>query len=393
MFVLPTLYSTISPILWVLCLFVLHKVFGMIHEKLDSVDSDQSNIINEILKTLTPKVWAMSPRPNVDPSEKETTFGSGLFICFQPFVIGWHHETIRQSHDGSRVDHEMTILYTRETRAFLLQNLSNNDFSSNANATEPKVKKQPKVKVAEVWGSHYQASIATTLYTPPQITYGFLNTMTTHIADSSVIGGTFLVYGPPGSGKSSLPLLVSAKIPNSIVVTEFDPSEPGRFLGWLLKKYKGSDKTVILVLDEFDVLVKKVLDGSVKLNKHNKVEVHDKRTLNSFLDRLAKLENFICIATTNEPLSWWNQAERDFVTRPGRFSKLFELPLMSTTDAIQAFASGCKAYNVDEQYSTPPTFTREMPISVMADAFKQALATQRSGKLIYETLNDSVYCK
>lgn len=107
------------------------------------------------------------------------------------------------------------------------------------------------------------------------------------------------VYGPSGTGKTTLGLLTAMET-NGCIVTTFNPSEPGDNLQKVVKaSAPKSSKPLIVVLDEVDVLIRNIHNNLIQLHKNIPTAVYDKRTFNKFFDDLFLFPNVIIIMTSN----------------------------------------------------------------------------------------------
>jgi hypothetical protein len=116
---------------------------------------------------------------------------------------------------------------------------------------------------------------------------------------------TILLHGPPRTGKTQIAVLLSVDLNGSFCNT-FNPSEPGDTLSNLFRVMapKSSNPLVIL-FDEVDSIIKKIHDPTGMISPVNNgincpIQVHDKRTLNMFLDNMELYHHVILIMTTNK---------------------------------------------------------------------------------------------
>ena len=115
-----------------------------------------------------------------------------------------------------------------------------------------------------------------------------------------------LVYGPPGSGKSSLAAMLADQI-DAVLVTDFNPFEPGQILEQLLsqiEEYKDGKKIVILI-DEVDIPLAECSSWFRWFRQpHPEVRTmipDGKKGWNEFFDMVHReVPNVIFIMTTND---------------------------------------------------------------------------------------------
>ena len=127
-----------------------------------------------------------------------------------------------------------------------------------------------------------------------------------------------LLSGKPGVGKSTIAILV-AQMLNGILCACFRPTESGTSLQEILN-YRDSShagKTLVLLVDEFDTIVRNVHAEKLKASTKHITEVTDKASLNGFMDRIATVQNLIVILTTNWTVDQFNVLDPSYV-RDGR---------------------------------------------------------------------------
>lgn len=110
---------------------------------------------------------------------------------------------------------------------------------------------------------------------------------------------TSYIYGKPGSGKTTIALLV-AMATNGTFCKTFNPTDPGDTLINLYNIVEPTrEKPLVLLLDEVDTIVRAIHAG---VDQHPKVPimVRDKATFNCFLDDLNQIwDNVIVVMTSN----------------------------------------------------------------------------------------------
>ena len=127
-----------------------------------------------------------------------------------------------------------------------------------------------------------------------------------------------LLSGKPGVGKSTIAILV-AQMLNGVLCACFRPTESGTSLQEILN-YRDSShagKTLVLLVDEFDTIVRNVHAEKLKASTKHITEVTDKASLNGFMDRIATVQNLIVILTTNWTVDQFNALDTSYV-RKGR---------------------------------------------------------------------------
>jgi hypothetical protein len=112
---------------------------------------------------------------------------------------------------------------------------------------------------------------------------------------------TCCLYGKVGVGKTCIGHLLAKKT-ESYLCNNFNPSQPGETLDNL---YSYSDKSyqspLIIIIDEFDKIIKDINESKIKNHKHIPIFVKDKQSWNNFLDSIERGQypNTILILTSN----------------------------------------------------------------------------------------------
>ena len=119
-----------------------------------------------------------------------------------------------------------------------------------------------------------------------------------------------LLHGPPKTGKSTVVDLLAKRLAEDPGVKEaricryWKPWEPNDSLFSVHSKTDASeDKPLILVLEEFDIALQKIINGTagVNNNRHLQTAVKDKSDWNTMLDEIdrGKFPHLILILTSN----------------------------------------------------------------------------------------------
>jgi hypothetical protein len=103
------------------------------------------------------------------------------------------------------------------------------------------------------------------------------------------------IEGVSGAGKSTIGYLLAKNL-NAVYCHTFNPTEPGDFLSNLMVDMN-SDQPIVIVIEEIDVLLKKIHVG-IERNNETPIMVHNKTTWSNFLDDLF-LYNILFIFTSN----------------------------------------------------------------------------------------------
>jgi len=107
------------------------------------------------------------------------------------------------------------------------------------------------------------------------------------------------LHGPPGGGKTSLAMMLAVHM-GATFCKSCNPCEPGDNVDKVLNEVQPSAKVPhVQLFDEFDVMLERAHNQRVPPHKNMPVEVTDKRTMNNFLDDMARNRNVVCIFTSN----------------------------------------------------------------------------------------------
>lgn len=137
---------------------------------------------------------------------------------------------------------------------------------------------------------------------------------------------TTLVYGTPGTGKSMIGELMAQELLkrdhiNSVsYVDTFDPLTPNDTFYKLYSTIAPSkDRPMIVVLEEIDIILKKIHEGSILPHKTFPTPIIDKTSWNQFFDRFDRtlFPHVILLMTTNQPMSYFESLDNSYL-RDGR---------------------------------------------------------------------------
>lgn len=137
-----------------------------------------------------------------------------------------------------------------------------------------------------------------------------------------------LIHGKSGSGKSMIPLFLAKQL-NYCVTNSYNPTEPGDFLQPIISRSEAAiNKKMIVVLDEVDILIKKIHDDNIAKHKNIPIEVKNKTDWNLLMDKIDNeiYQNIVFILISNEPIEYFNSLDQSYM-RSGRINQIHELNL------------------------------------------------------------------
>lgn len=107
------------------------------------------------------------------------------------------------------------------------------------------------------------------------------------------------IHGEPGSGKSTVPLLLAHQI-NGSYCKSFDPTDPGDLLDKLYATVSPTkEKPLVLCMEEIDVMINRIHNRSVVSHKHIHVPLRNKESWNSLFDDLKRLYPYLIVIMTS----------------------------------------------------------------------------------------------
>ena len=134
-----------------------------------------------------------------------------------------------------------------------------------------------------------------------------------------------LIYGPPGNGKSMVPYflakqLLEAGAKKLSLVDTFNPFQPGDYFSSLYNRVSPSkDEPLIVVLEEIDMPLTKMYDGSLIPHRDIPSQITNKTDWNQFFDRFDRIQfpHVYFIMTTNKTADYFDELDVSYM-RAGR---------------------------------------------------------------------------
>jgi SpoVK/Ycf46/Vps4 family AAA+-type ATPase len=157
---------------------------------------------------------------------------------------------------------------------------------------------------------------------------------------------SIMLYGEPGVGKSTVGNLLASALNGSLAIV--DIMSRGLSVSNIYDQYaNGVDKPLILITNEFETVLDKIYNKEKQIggSKEEIVPlVHDKMSLNNFLDSLKQYAGIIFIATTNKPLEYYDSDEHKSHVRDGRFDLKIKMDPINPEEMNDITKQICKSY-------------------------------------------------
>jgi DNA replication protein DnaC len=130
---------------------------------------------------------------------------------------------------------------------------------------------------------------------------------------------SIFIHGVSGAGKSTIGYLLAKEL-NATYCHTFNPTDPGDYLSNLMVDIRSDDDPVVIVIEEIDVLMKKI-DKGIEKNDEIPIEIHNKTTWNNFMDDLI-FYKIILIFTSNTSKEDLDKIDPSYL-RKGRIDEYF----------------------------------------------------------------------
>ena len=137
------------------------------------------------------------------------------------------------------------------------------------------------------------------------------------------------IHGPKGCGKSMIPILLGKKITKkdqeANFCDTFMPTDPGDQFSNLYNQIEPTKESpLIVVLEEFDIIISKIHYGKITQHKSMPSNIYDKTSWNQFFDRFDRRYYpwVILVLTSNVKPEAINDLDPSYI-RDGRINKVF----------------------------------------------------------------------
>ena len=183
--------------------------------------------------------------------------------------------------------------------------------------------------------------------------------------------GVFL-YGKPGTGKSTIAKAIATMFDNAPILT-IDPNDVMTSISDILKMRKKYNKTICVLIEDFDMFFKKRREGEEQDQddeKEKRKKDLDQNAIFQLLDGIYSTENTIYIATTN----FKNRLDTALI-RYGRFDIQEELDYFSRDQALECvklldYDEKCLD-SLDIEYPVQPSYLQSKIMEYRANQVKE----------------------
>lgn len=357
------------------------RILGFYYDKLDNPWDDENQRV--VRRFIEQGIWTLQPAMSVD------TLGTMLVLNASPLVVGW--STVSEERRTNTHSFRLALLWTARTRAHFMRPeravsgspaLRGNLTGVVAIDESPPPPEKSRDAITHVHWSCLrttpdETSVCRIDVPAPLLSWKRLEASVDSIYADVSKGGAVLLCGKTGVGKSSMAqhlavrFLQRGRKPTLLIGVSLASTTS---LEWLINQFGVSHKTpLILVLDEFCTMVRGVHaratahsggGGETTIQRYVPC-VSSKSELATFLDKAAHCEHLIIVATSNEPLSWWQQPENAYVVRDGRFDMRLEIDEPTVSDLNEACTSACAAAGI----APAPCLVAAPPLGLLARAF------------------------
>ena len=380
MAIAPQITPFLFLVLKIVCLLIL-SFFNIYFVTISSTINKETT--NRVMKHLCASKLSWTMNKEIDGSNIKP--GSGLIIDIENMVIGWIILNVTSTQFGTETSTTIYLLCSTTNSARLVEPIESEETNK-----QPKIEGIQVTQFGNPWNKQFhEIQMSQDIY----ITTSSQNNIVIDISEQIHLGGCYLIYGPPGTGKSNIINMVAQHISKKnkckpVIIKGYNFTNPGCFIQELLSKYTPSKETpVLLSLDELCVIIRKVEKG-IKPPDQFTVEVVSKDTLAPYLDSIANIPYLIVIGTSNETIEWWDEVNRIYITRPGRFVEKYLLKPLSSLDVKACFNEGKKIYNLPNLILPKDLLTNKLiTIATLSNAFKRCSGNNEKFRKLLKRVN------
>jgi hypothetical protein len=206
---------------------------------------------------------------------------------------------------------------------------SSSDSDSSEDDSDEKYKKKSKIKFYErqgnfFWLTYNNRDINVEKYVARENQKVVIANLKKEYKKSSNV--VSVIYGDPGSGKSMIPILLAKEL-NGYLCDSYNPTEPGDDIAIIYNTIMPTvEKPLILVLEEFDIIIHRIHNNLIQSHKHIPIQIKDKTSWNTLLDRIDRglYPNMFLLLTSNSDPVIIDKLDSSYL-RKGRVTSRFKL--------------------------------------------------------------------
>jgi hypothetical protein len=206
---------------------------------------------------------------------------------------------------------------------------SSSDSDSSEDNSDEKYKKKSKIKFYErqgnfFWLTYNNRDINVEKYIARENQKKVISNLKKEYKKSSNV--VSVIHGDPGSGKSMIPILLAKEL-NGYLCDSYNPTEPGDDIAIIYNTIMPTvEKPLILVLEEFDIIIHRIHNNLIQAHKHIPIQVKDKTSWNTLLDRIDRglYPNMFLLLTSNSDPIIIDKLDSSYL-RQGRVSSRYNL--------------------------------------------------------------------
>ncbi len=206
---------------------------------------------------------------------------------------------------------------------------SESDSSDDESVDNNKEKKKSKIKFYErqgnfFWLTYNNRDINVEKYVARENQKVVISNLKKEYKKSSNV--VSVIHGDPGSGKSMIPILLAKEL-NGYLCDSYNPTDPGDDIAIIYNTIMPSvEKPLILVLEEFDIIIHRIHNNLIQAHKHIPIQVKDKTSWNTLLDRIDRglYPNMFLLLTSNSDPSVIDKLDSSYL-RKGRVTSRYNL--------------------------------------------------------------------
>jgi hypothetical protein len=266
---------------------------------------------------------------------EKTTFSSTILyesgkVKQTGIFIGWKYIGMYHDVSGERESKREIYIYTHQSIFKELIEEKETEINNKLDTINTKSKKKCSIMIYEKFSTsrfntyYEKRRFDMSGYIPTHNQQIILTKIKESYTTSRNKSTCIFISGEPGTGKSMIGYLLASEM-NGKLIRQFDPTEPGDTLIRLNRDTEPDDETpIIIMIDEVDIMIRRIIDQKITLHKDIPTLVKDKREYNGFMEDVKGYNHTILIFTTNVSKESIDAID-DSLLRKGRIDESFVL--------------------------------------------------------------------